>query len=133
VSASDVDLRLADARERARDAVRRDPELIPMERETTLRVAQDTDELDVFTRELGPMNRLLAHPEATEISVTVLTDDGGGSTLPLSEYAAGDVVGVHATLPVGCLTISREPRSGRATHADIITQRVVRDRRREAE
>lgn len=131
MSGSDAELRLADARERARAAVRRDPELIPMERETTLRVAQDTDALDVFTREQGPMNRLLAHPEATEISVTVLTDDVGGGTVPLSEYSGGDVVGVNATLPVGCLAISREPRSS-GSHADMISESVIRDRERES-
>lgn len=127
---ADTDDDLADARERAREAVAVDTALSPRERETILRTAEDRDTLDMFTQERGLMRRLLAHPEATVAFVTVATGDVGGEAVPLSEYDGGQVIGVKAELPVGCLSIAQEPRAY-GTHADMITEHVLWERSRD--
>lgn len=113
------------AHERAREAVRVDPDLTAGERETYFRTAQDRDHVDVFTAERGLMRRVLAHPESEVEFVNVKSGDVGGAKVPLSEYDGGAVVGVKATLPVGCLGVSRDPRKSES-HADIITGRVLK-------
>jgi hypothetical protein len=53
------------------EAVREDPDLVPMEKETTFRFAKDQDRADVFTSERGLTRRLLTFPPFDLRTVTL--------------------------------------------------------------
>lgn len=106
-----------------------DPRLTPEEKETTIRFSRRDDRLAVFTAERGIGRRLLAHPEASIGALIVIDGDRARPGIGLDELDPEDprpVVGVRAELPIGTLTVSREPRA-RDGHAAVITKRVLEE------
>jgi len=104
------------------EAVGEDPDLLPVEKETTIRLPKDRDTIRVFTAEAGLMRRLLAHPHADVQTLNTL-EDGTRQTASIDEYAAGTIVGVVVDLPVGALQIKSSPRQT-DQHAAIVSDRV---------
>jgi hypothetical protein len=82
------------------NAVGEDSDLLPEEKETTLRLDKRDDYADVYTAEAGLARRLLAHPAVPVVAVTVATDDAR-TDQPLGEYQDGAIVGVQARVPWG--------------------------------
>lgn len=120
----------SDARVGAIEAFRReDPRLTPAEKETTLRFARDQDRVAVYTAERGVGRRLLAHPEASIGAVTVIEGDRAPPAVALDELDTRDprpAVAVRGTLPIGALTVSRDPREV-DNHAEVITRSVLEE------
>lgn len=107
------------------DAVREDPELTPAEKETTLTLTKPDDAFQCYTAEAGIARRVLAHPATDEKVLTVDAEDGYAD-VPIDEYAGGSIVGVRARVPVGAVTIRRDPRKS-TSHAAIVTDRVLEE------
>lgn len=91
------------------DRVTEDPRLTPAEKETTWWFDKTTDTARLFTAEAGLMRRALQHPHA-EVLETVERD--------------GEIHGVRVALPVGCVSVSLDPRTT-GGHAEVITRRVL--------
>lgn len=106
----------------ALDNVREDTDLQPVEKETTIRFAKDTDTIRVFTAEKGLMRRFLAHP-ASSIHTLTVRDGDARPALPPSLYDGEEIVGLDVTLPIGALLFRRDPRQS-GQHAEIVTERV---------
>lgn len=100
-----------------------DPELTPQEKETTMRFARDEDAIDFFTAEAAIGRRFLAHPESTVEEVVVLEEGARRARDPRAVERDERIVSVRGRLPVGVLTIKRDPRSS-GEHASIITRTV---------
>jgi hypothetical protein len=101
-----------------------DPELTPQEKETTLRFARDESEIHFFAAEAAIGRRFLAHPESTVEEVVVLEEGARRARDPREVERGARIVSVRGRLPVGALTIKRDPRSS-GSHATIITSRVL--------
>jgi hypothetical protein len=113
------------ARREVLDAVGEDTDLLPEEKETTLRLGKQEDHAEVYTAEAGLARRLLAHPAVAVAGVTVLDGDARREQT-LDEYDGGRIVGVRARLPVGVLQVKLRER-GDAGHAEIVTDRVLEE------
>lgn len=105
------------------NAVQEDSNLLPEEKETTLRLGKRDDHADLYTAEAGLTRRLLAHPAVPVTAVTV-AEEGARQDLSLAEYEGGPIVGVRARVPVGALQVKLRPRSSES-HAEIVTDRAL--------
>jgi hypothetical protein len=103
---------------------RDDPDLTPEEKETTMRFARDEEAIHFFTAEAGIGRRFIAHPESTVEEVAVLEEGARRARDPREVERGARIVSVRGRLPVGTLTIKRDPRSS-GSHATIITSRVL--------
>jgi hypothetical protein len=100
--------------------VREDPDLTPLEKETSIHFSKGDDDADVFTAERGLTRRLLAHELFTVD--TILLKDGSRSDSIQSLDASEDVVvGVQGTLPIGCLKVRASTRSHKYGHAPVVS------------
>jgi len=106
------------------DAVGEDSDLTPEEKETSIHFSKRDDTARVFTAEAGLARRLLAHPHAEARTLNVLDEDGARTATTPDGYDGGTVVGVVADVPVGVLTVKRDPRKT-SQHAPVITDRVL--------
>ena len=99
-----------------------DPELQPLEKETAIHFSKDTDTARLTTAEAGLMRRVLAHPAAGIITLTVVDGDARPAVAP-GQYDGETIVGVEAALPIGALNVRLHPRESNQ-HAKVVTQRV---------
>ncbi|MFB6256296.1 MAG: hypothetical protein ABEH58_06150 [Haloplanus sp.] len=109
-----------------REAVREDPDLLPEEKETTLRFAKDQDTAAVYTAEAGLARRLLAHAAVNVEGLTVLEEEEARREVDPDDWGGGDIVGVRARLPVGALKVQRTPRSA-GGHAQVVSEKAVHE------
>jgi len=109
------------------DAVEADPQLEPVEKETSIRFSWSDDMADVFTAEPALVRRLLAHPErgATRL---IVADGDARPTLEPTEHSGEPITGVTTEIPVGALKIRPEARSS-SGHAEIVTRKHLREAR----
>jgi hypothetical protein len=105
---------------------REDPALAPVEKETSLRFARDQDRARFFTAEAGVGRRLLAHKHTQVEEVVVREGAARVGDAPDSVDEDDQVVGVRGTLPIGTLSIRRDPRQN-DQHAAVVTKRVLRE------
>jgi hypothetical protein len=106
----------------ALDRVTEDTDLLPEEKETTVRFGKRDDSAELFTAEAGLARRVLAHPDARPTHLNVRRDDGRASISP-DEYAGEKIVGVTVDLPVSALSIKSRPRKN-SQHAEVASERV---------
>lgn len=105
------------------EAVREDPQLAPVEKETTVRFAKRDTHAAAYTAEAGLARRLLAHPRIQVEGVTVADEATRREAAP-EEYRGGDIVGVRARVPVEVLSVRSVPRTA-SNHAAIVSDRVL--------
>jgi hypothetical protein len=105
------------------EAVREDPDLLPVEKETTLRFAKQDDLASVYSAEAGLARRLLAHPHVRVDGVTV-GEGAARRDVPPDEYTEGPIHGVRARVPAACLKIRASLRAT-TQHAPIISKTVL--------
>jgi hypothetical protein len=105
------------------EAVREDPDLAPVEKETTLRFCKRDDLAAVYSAEAGLTRRLLAHPHVRVDGVTVGEGAARRDVSP-DEYTEGPVHGVRARVPTGCLKVRASVRAT-TQHAPIISKTVL--------
>jgi hypothetical protein len=91
--------------------VREDPDLEPIEKETTVRFSKNEDVLHIYSEEGSIVNRLLHHDEFDE-SHRRTVDDA--------------VVAVGGSLPISCLTIKAGTRSTE-NHSVVVSQGVFNE------
>jgi hypothetical protein len=108
------------------DAVGEDPKLLPEEKETALHFSKRDDTVQIVTYERGLARRLLVHPSAEQVEVTV-ADGDGRPRVPLEAWDGAEIVGVAARLPIGALGIKSSPRKS-TQHAPVISGRVLERR-----
>lgn len=101
-----------------------DSRLTPREKETTFTLTKSDDRIRAFTAERGLMNRLLAHPESELETATLYHDDEYENVRDVERGHSGVIVNLTVTLPVGCFTVSRDPRNDNQ-HAKIVTESVL--------
>jgi hypothetical protein len=107
------------------DQIREDPQLSPVEKETTLRLGKQEDRVTLYTAERGIMRRLVQHPNADISTLNLRFEDGAGKNATPEEWdGEGWVVGLKATLPVAVLQIKSRPRKN-TQHAEIVADRVI--------
>lgn len=106
-----------------RASVQEDPALLPEEKETAIHFAKADKSYQIMTYEAGVGRRLLAHPEAERVEVTLLDGDAR-PRVPLEEWDGRPIVGVAAKLPVGALLVPSEGRKS-DQHAKIVSGRVL--------
>jgi hypothetical protein len=109
------------------DNTRTDPDLSPVERETTIGWAADEDVARIHTEMPGLARRLLAH-DGVDVTVLGVHDGEGVRTVAFDDAVAnggvdGAVVRVKARLPVGFLSIKSSERS-RTQPAAVVSKRV---------
>ena len=109
------------------DKTRTDPDLAPMERETTIGWAADEDVARIHTEMPGLARRLLAH-DGIDVTDLGVHDGDTVRTVAFDEAVAnggvdGVVVRVKAALPVGYLSVKSSERS-RTQPAAVVSQRV---------
>lgn len=112
------------------DKTRTDPDLSPIERETTIGWAADEDVARIHTEMPGLARRLLAH-DGIDVTVLGVHDGDGIRTVAFDEAVAnggvdGAVVRVKARAPVGYLSIKTTERD-RTQPAAVVSQRVFDD------
>lgn len=105
------------------EAVTEDTNLLPKEKETTLRLTKWEEEAHVYTAEAGLARRLLAHPHVPIDGLTVLDGDARRD-VSVDGFDGREVVGVRARVPVGALSVRSSPRSS-TQHAEIVSSRVL--------
>ena len=103
-----------------------DPELLPCEKETTIRFAKDEDVATIHTDEAGIGRRLLAHPHSTIEEVTIMADGVRRRVSPEEVPPDPRVVSLRCKLPVGALLIKRDVRSS-GKHSKIVTKTVLQE------
>lgn len=108
--------------------VRGDPDLESAEKETLIRWAKPDDEAKIHTDERGVGRRLIRHPHSTVEEVSVLRDDGDryAALEPDEVDSADEVVGVRVRLPIGAVSIPRDPRKD-DQHSPVVSERVLAD------
>jgi hypothetical protein len=106
------------------DAIKEDPKLQPIEKETTLRFAKCDDEIQVHTEEGGIARRLLKHPEFRTTELRINTDDDWGLRLSPDDYSEGIVTGVKGFIPIGLLKVRAGSRST-SQHASVVSNEVT--------
>ena len=106
-------------------AVGEDTDLLPEEKETTLRFGKRDDVAHVYTAEAGLARRLLAHPHVDVRGLTVPDGDARRDVAP-EQHTGEPIYGVRAHVPVGCLSVRSSPRST-TQHAKIVTDRVLKE------
>ena len=107
------------------EAVREDPDLVPMEKETTFRFAKDQDRADVFTSERGLTRRLLTFPPF-DLQTVTLADGSRVDCIQSIDASEDTIVGVRGWVPIGCLKLRTSTRS-RGSHAQLVTHASQRD------
>lgn len=103
------------------DAVREDPDLQPLEKETIIRFAKPDGEAHVYTESGGITRRLLKHPEFRAVELRVNTNGAWGHRVAPADYSGGDVTGVKGFIPVGTLKILARSRST-SGHASVVSK-----------
>lgn len=110
------------------DAVGEDSDLLPAEKETTIRFAKRDGTAVVSTAEAGLARRLLAHPRAALRSAHVDGADAKRNveTADALDSLADDetIVGVVVDVPVALLLIQLYPRES-DQHAGVVTSRAL--------
>ena len=104
--------------ERELPTVREDPDLIPLEKETSINFTKDEDRAQVFTAERGLTRRFLAHDLFD--TDALLLKDGSRSDYLQDVDTSDTVVGVRGTIPIGCLKVQASARSADG-HAPIVS------------
>lgn len=116
-----------DLRQRMIDSVNEDDDLLPQEKETTIRMARDQTEITVFSAEGSVSKRLLAHPEFEIDHIRQKTSDSKVDidAEDLAEEFDGRrrTVAVQGTMPVGVLTIKSSSRQSTG-HAPVVSGRA---------
>ena len=107
------------------DAVKDDPELQPIEKETSLSWARPDDHAQVYSEESGVVRRLLEHPEFITVELRVNTVDAWGRRLAPDEYSGGTVTGAKGYLPIGTLKVKGQSRST-SQHARVVSKAARR-------
>lgn len=112
------------------DRVAESRELLPREKETTIRFGKHDDLARVHTDEAGIARRLLAHPRAALRSANV-RHDRGARTVEAVEALRGlsddaRVTSVVASVPVSAIQIKSATRDS-DHHAHVVARRVLRD------
>lgn len=105
------------------NAVREDPDLAPVEKETNFGFAKCDEDVRVYTEEAGIARRLLKHPEFATVELRVNTDDAMGRRVSPDEWSGGSVTGVKGYLPIGALKVSARSRST-SGHASVVSKEV---------
>lgn len=109
------------------DHVAESQELLPREKETTVRFGKHDDRAIVHTDEAGLARRLLAHPRAALRFASVEQHADARTVETVAALRGLDdgarVTAVDASVPVGVLKIRRAPRST-DHHAPVITEEV---------
>lgn len=103
------------------DAVREDPDLQPIEKETIISFAKIDGEAHVYTESGGIIRRLLKHPEFRAVELRVNVDGAWGRRVAPADYSGGEVTGVKGYIPVGTLKIQARSRSN-STHASVVSK-----------
>ena len=105
-----------------------DPDLLPCEKETTIRFAKDEDLATIHTDEPGIGRRLIAHPESTISELTVRINGEGSRRHVAPEDVRPDdaVVGLRCKLPVGALSVKHAPRKSNQ-HANVVSNKVFEE------
>lgn len=106
------------------NAVHEDPELLPIEKETTITFCKADGHASVYTEEAGLMRRLLLHPEFDVSTLRVNTDSEVRRVAP-TDFDDGVITGVDGTLSIAALTIGTSPRAT-SKHADLVSEQVLR-------
>lgn len=107
------------------EAVGSDPDLLPEERETSFRFTDRNDRVRVYTENAAIARRLLQHPEFDLATLRVSDDERFGAVVDPVDFSGGRVTGVQGTIPMGCLTVKKSPRST-GGKADVVTASVLR-------
>ena len=98
--------------------IREDPDLIPLEKETSINFTKGDERAQVFTAERGLTRRFLAH-DLFDTDALLLKD--GSRSDSLQDVDTSDtVVGVRGTIPIGCLKGQASARSADG-HAPIVS------------
>ena len=91
--------------------VREDPSLSPMEKETTIRFAKDQDRATLHTDHGALIRRAIRHPRVR---------------IETHNVREGSIASVRCTLPVGLVSIGRNPRNGQG-QASVISRYGLTD------
>mgnify|MGYP007020454544 CR=1 FL=1 len=102
------------------EAVREDPDLVPMEKETTFRFAKDQDRAQVFTAERGLTRRLLTH-ELFHTDAVLLADGSTVDSVDSLHATEDTIVGVRGTIPIGALKVKASTRADKSGHARVVS------------
>jgi hypothetical protein len=100
--------------------VREDPDLIPLEKETSINFTKGDERADVFTSERGLTRRLLTH-ELFDTDAVLLKDGSTVDSVDSLRTNEDTIVGVRGTIPIGALKVKATTRSDKSGHARVVS------------
>ena len=100
--------------------VREDPDLIPLEKETSINFTKGDERADVFTAERGLTRRLLTH-ELFDTDAVLLKDGSTVDSVDSLHTNEDTIVGVRGTIPIGSLKVKATTRSDKSGHARVVS------------
>ena len=92
------------------ECIRSDPKLHPAEKETNITFANDTNTMRIFSANRTMVKDLWQHTDVTIDTLSVRID-GAYRTIAPGQHGGEDIVGIHATAPIGLLKLMASPRS----------------------
>jgi hypothetical protein len=99
--------------------VREDPDLVPLEKETSINFTKGEDRADIFSAERGITRRLLGH-DLFDIDAILLKDGSRANSIQSLDTSEDVVVGIRGTLPIDAVKLKSEARSARG-HASVVS------------
>ena len=105
---------------------REDPDLTPVEKETTFRFSKDDDLVHIHTDETGIGRRLIQHPDSILDQVTTLADGVRQHLDPQDVSDEHEIIGLRCRLPIGALSVRSSPRKATG-HSHVVASRVLRE------
>lgn len=100
--------------------VREDPDLIPLEKETSINFTKDEDRAQVFTAERGLTRRFLTH-DLFDTDAVLLKDGSTVDSVDSLHRNEDTIVGVRGTIPIGCLKVKATARADKSGHARVVS------------
>lgn len=107
------------------ERVKLDPMATPVETETSFHFTKDRDVARLTVTEPGLMRRVLAHPFATVITVTVEAEGNRRPALAPPDYDGRPIVHVEAAVPLSVPQLLTSTPRTHSQHADLATERVL--------
>lgn len=103
------------------DAVKEDPQLKPIEKETSFRFAKCDDRVHVYSEEAGIIRRLMQHSEFEIKTFRITDEDVWGKRVEPHRFDGGTITGVEGYAPVGVLKFAARSRST-SGHAAVVSR-----------
>ena len=100
--------------------IREDPDLIPLEKETSINFTKGDERAQVFTAERGLTRRLLTH-ELFHTDAVLLADGSTVDSVDSLHTNEDTIVGVRGTIPIGALKVKASTRADKSGHARVVS------------